>query len=75
MPIYEYICEQDGERIELLRSMADADAPVVDPKGKGRTFKRAQSAFAVGKAEGGFDPAAFGGGGCACGNPDGPCNS
>jgi putative FmdB family regulatory protein len=28
MPIYEYICQDCGERFELMRPMKDADAPV-----------------------------------------------
>ena len=47
MPIYEYKSLEDGETIELLRPMADADKPVDDPKGKGRRFVRAHSTFAV----------------------------
>src|SRR2546423_5868450 len=48
MPLYEYICEQDGSVLELLRPMADADEPVKDPDGRGRTFKRKHSTFATG---------------------------
>ncbi|MHC4129294.1 MAG: FmdB family zinc ribbon protein [Planctomycetota bacterium] len=68
MPLYEYRCDEDGETITLLRSMADADRPVEDPEGLGRTFVRTHSTFAVGagKAEA---PSA----GCPCGNPNGPC--
>jgi putative FmdB family regulatory protein len=69
MPLYEYKCEEDGETITLLRSMADADKPVDDPKGLGRTFVRTHSTFAVGAGSVSAPP-----GGCACGNPDGPCN-
>ena len=69
MPLYEYRCNEDGETITLLRSMADADKPVDDPKGLGRTFVRTHSTFAVGAGKVDTSP-----GGCACGNPDGPCN-
>jgi putative FmdB family regulatory protein len=70
MPLYEYRCEEDAETITLLRPMADADAPVEDPKGLGRTFVRIHSTFAVGavSADSTFT-------GCPCGNPDGPCNT
>lgn len=77
MPLYEYVCEKDGERIELLRSMHDADQPVDDPKGKGRVFKRVHSTFA---AQGGDPSAGSGGktvslgGGCGCGKPHGSCH-
>jgi putative FmdB family regulatory protein len=75
MPIYEYRCE-DGETIELLRPMSEADRTVPDPKGKGRTFKRVLSTFAVSGAS--VNVAAthkHTGPGCGCGNPHGPCNS
>ncbi len=76
MPLYEYICEQDGTVIELLRPMAQADAPVPDPDHKGRTFKRAQSAFATGgtKSTGGKGSLPISGG-CGCGRPHGSCGS
>ena len=47
MPIYEYESVQDGEVIELLRLMKDADLPVEDPTGKGRSFRRRVSVFGV----------------------------
>lgn len=47
MPLYEYRCEETGEMITLLRPMAEADKPVEDPEGKGRTFSRVHSTFAV----------------------------
>ncbi|MCC6283917.1 MAG: zinc ribbon domain-containing protein [Phycisphaerales bacterium] len=46
MPLYEYICEADGEVIELLRPASSADDPVQDPAGRGRTFIRVHSTFA-----------------------------
>jgi len=74
MPIYEYVCEQDGSVIELLRPMAQADAPVEDPQKKGRVFKRRHSTFAAKGA-----PAAGGSGGgggcCPCGKGAGQCSS
>ena len=78
MPIYEYICEQDGTVLELLRPMSKADEPVDDPDGKGRMFKRKHSTFAAGGTSGGGSmslPRAGGGGGCACGKPHGSCRS
>lgn len=79
MPIYEYVCEQDGERIELLRPMSAADAAVDDPKGKGRTFKRVQSSFASpGTGSGGgmslMSGGGAGGGCCPCGKGAGACS-
>jgi putative FmdB family regulatory protein len=74
MPIYEYVCETDGERIELLRSMKDADTPVDDPKGKGRVFKRVHSTFAAQGGEPGAGRSVSLGGGCGCGKPHGSCH-
>jgi predicted nucleic acid-binding Zn ribbon protein len=77
MPIYEYT-SHDGTKLELLRSMADADKPVDDPAGKGRVFKRVLSTFA---AQGGTPGAGKGAGhvhlgaGCGCGKPSGSCGS
>lgn len=76
MPLYEYVA-QDGTVIELIRSMADADKPVQDPEGKGRTFTRKHSTFAS-KNAGGSLPIAGGGGhvhsgSCGCGKPRGSC--
>ena len=75
MPLYEYRSLEDGETIELLRPMREADAPVDDPKGKGRTFVRTHSTFAVAGAPTTTTAHKHAGGGCACGNPHGPCNS
>lgn len=76
MPIYEYVCDADGEKIELLRPISKADEPVQDPKGKGREFRRVQSTFAS-KAGGGSAPGAGGAhvhsGSCGCGKPRGAC--
>ncbi|MDX2117645.1 MAG: FmdB family zinc ribbon protein [Planctomycetota bacterium] len=80
MPIYEYVCERDGTRLELLRPMSQADAPVEDPEGKGRVFTRVHSTFA---ATGSREASAAGPGGggkhvhvggcCPCGKPGGGC--
>lgn len=75
MPIYEYVCEHDGERLELLRPMSQADAPVDDPKGQGRVFRRVASTFA---AQGSGSPQSVGlptsGGCCPCGKNAGSCS-
>ena len=75
MPQYEYVCEEDGEVLTLLRPMRDADAPVDDPEGKGRRFVRRLSSFAT---AGGAAPSGAGGslpvgGCCPCGKPHGSC--
>ncbi|MBL9150390.1 MAG: zinc ribbon domain-containing protein [Phycisphaerae bacterium] len=79
MPIYEYECREDGEVIELLRSMRDADLPVEDPKGRGRMFVRKHSVFGV---AGGTPGVGVGGGGhvhsgpcCPCGKPSNQCGA
>ena len=72
MPIYEYVCEKDGAVIELLRPMDQADEPVTDPEGKGRTFKRKHSTFATGSAAG-VDLMKRQGGTCGCGKRAGGC--
>ncbi len=77
MPIYEYVCETDGDRIELLRPMSQADAPVEDPAGKGRKFARVLSVFAAQGAGVGIGTGGGGGhvhsGGCGCGKPMSQC--
>ena len=80
MPIYEYVCEEDGDRIELLRPMSQADAPVEDPAGKRRVFKRVQSVFAaqgaaVGVSTGGGGGHVHSGGCCPCGKGRGACKN
>ena len=67
MPQYEYECVQDGELLTLLRPMSEADAPVEDPKGEGRHFKRVHSVFGVGRAESGGSAPAAPSGCCPCG--------
>ncbi len=75
MPMYEYRCEEDGSVLELRRSMADADAPVEDPEGRGRTFVRAISSFSTGgSASAGRSMALPRSGGCCpCGKTSGGC--
>lgn len=73
MPMYEYRCVEDGDLIELLRPMADADKPVADPTGKGRRFERIYSTFAVSGSPVGAPAHKHTGAGCGCGNPHGPC--
>ncbi|QOI99494.1 MAG: zinc ribbon domain-containing protein [Phycisphaeraceae bacterium] len=77
MPLYEYVCEQDGSVIELLRPIDRADAPVEDPQGRGRTFARRLSTFAAASgtsAGGGLSGGGGGGGCCPCGKNAGSCS-
>ena len=74
MPLYEYVCEQDGAVIELLRPMSQADEPVEDPDRKGRVFKRRQSTFASSGLSIGGSGGGGGGGCCPCGKGAGACS-
>lgn len=74
MPQYEYICEQDGEVITLLRPMREADAPVEDPAGRGRRFVRKLSSFGVSGSEAGTGSGHVHLGSCCpCGKPQSAC--
>jgi hypothetical protein len=82
MPLYEYIAEAPGQDpviIELLRSAKDADAPVPDPEGKGRVFRRRLSVVSLGTSNrpASAPSASSGGhvhsGSCGCGKPRGSC--
>lgn len=73
MPLYEYICEEDGTVVEALRPASEADTPLPDPEGKGRVFKRTLSRFATSSAPAGRSGPM--GGCCPCGKPDGGCGA
>lgn len=70
MPQYEYESIEDGHVLTLLRPMSEADQPVTDPDGRGRTFKRRHSVFGVGSTQVGSMPQP---GSCACGLKPGTC--
>ena len=80
MPMYEYEAA-DGTRVEALRPIADADKPLPDPDGKGRTFKRVMSVFSSGGGGGGNSASGKSSssghvhsGSCGCGRfPGGSC--
>lgn len=72
MPLYEYICEETGEVIELLRPMSRADDPVDDPERKGRVFRRKLSSF---MPKSGSAPTPLPQACCPCGKPGGGCGS
>ncbi|MBX3384091.1 MAG: hypothetical protein KF864_11350 [Phycisphaeraceae bacterium] len=73
MPLYEYQSVEDGEVIELLRPISQADAPVEDPAGKGREFRRIHSTFSPGGGAGGASLPLNQGGCCPCGKNQGGC--
>lgn len=78
MPLYEYICEDDGSVIELRRPMSEADEPVEDPEGRGRAFRRRLSSFralSAGPTPGPTSGPMGGPGACPCGMPGGACPS
>lgn len=74
MPLYEYVCEQDGTVIELIRPMSQADDPVEDPEGKGRRYTRKHSTFGT-KSGGDRGSSLPVGGCCPCGKSVGACQS
>ena len=73
MPMYEYESVEDGEVVTLLRSMAEADDPVDDPAGRGRTFRRRHSVFGVGVKTAADSPPPIAGGCCPCGQTADRC--
>jgi putative FmdB family regulatory protein len=76
MPLYEYVCDQDGTVVEVIRPMAEADKPLLDPENRGRTFKRKLSTFAaVGSSPSGAGSTPMSGGCCPCGKNRGSCGS
>lgn len=79
MPLYEYEYVEPGKPpvvIELLRSPKDADAPVPDPEGLGRVFKRKFSVFASGGSAGGSTGTGHvHSGTCGCGRRPGSCGA
>lgn len=77
MPLYEYTCDADGTVLELIRPMSQADAPVKDPEGKGRLFKRRVSTFAAGGESSGGSSLLYRNTGscCPCGKSHGGCGA
>ena len=45
MPIYEYLCQDCGSRFELLRSIKEADNPILCKSCKSEHTQRAVSVF------------------------------
>ncbi len=76
MPQYEYISEGESEVIVLLRPMSQADAPVEDPSGRGRTFRRKLSTFGVTGTQSPLSSAHVHQGACCpCGKPQSSCGN
>ncbi|MFO8100940.1 MAG: zinc ribbon domain-containing protein [Dehalococcoidia bacterium] len=57
MPMYEYECNECGEKFEMRRGFSDSDEDITCPKCGVQNVKRAMSLFASGGG---------GGGGAAC---------
>jgi putative FmdB family regulatory protein len=45
MPIYEYLCRNCGKRFEILRSIKEADSPILCKLCQSNKTKRALSVF------------------------------
>jgi putative FmdB family regulatory protein len=45
MPIYEYICNDCGNRFEILRSIKEADSPILCSRCKSNKTQRTVSVF------------------------------
>ncbi len=72
MPIFEYVCKSCGNEFEAIVRGSDATHC---PKCKGAKLEQKLSVFAVASSGASFDSMpASGGGGCACGDPNGPCS-
>ena len=74
MPVYEYECDKCHGVTEALRKMADADQPQVCHKCGSEQTHRIRSVFTAGGSQK-RDVSLPMGGGCACGNPHGPCGA
>jgi putative FmdB family regulatory protein len=73
MPIYEYVCQQCGKVTEALRRMQEADAAIACEHCGSEQTCRDHSVFAAGSDTGSAGAELPIGGGCACGDPNGPC--
>jgi putative FmdB family regulatory protein len=70
MPIFEYVCKDCGKDFEVIVRSADAARC---PKCNGGKLEKKLSVFAVASSGKSSDATPASGGGCACGDPNGPC--
>ena len=71
MPIFEYICTSCGNEFEaIVRGSESAHCP----KCEDTRLEKKLSRFAVAASSGSSESMPAGGGGCACGDPNGPCS-
>jgi len=73
MPLYEYVCEDCGNRFDALRSIKDADRPIACKKCASEKTARQLSVFFA-QSSGHTVAGTSGGGGCA-GCAGGSCAS
>ncbi len=67
MPLYEYVCKDCGQRFDAMRSMKDADSPILCKHCQGDRTQRALSVFYA-ASDGRSVTTSSSGGGCAgCG--------
>jgi len=71
MPIFEYVCKDCGKEFEAI--VRGAEAPHC-PKCNGAKLEKKLSVFAMASGGSSSDSMAASGGGCACGDPNGPCS-
>jgi putative FmdB family regulatory protein len=72
MPIFEYVCNSCGNEFEaIVRSSENPQCPECE----GTQLEKKLSVFAVASSGSKFESMPAGnGGGCACGDPNGPCS-
>jgi putative FmdB family regulatory protein len=71
MPIFEYVCKSCGNEFEAIVRGSDT---AHCPKCEGTRLEKKLSVFAVASASGSSETMGATGGGCACGDPNGPCS-
>lgn len=73
MPIYEYICEDCGNKFDAIRSMKDVDAPIACKKCQGSNTRRALSVFFASSDGRSVTHSDSGCGSCSSGSCGGSC--
>ncbi|MBV9086833.1 MAG: zinc ribbon domain-containing protein [Acidobacteriaceae bacterium] len=74
MPIFEYVCKSCGNEFEAIVRGSEKS---VCPKCEGTRLEKKLSVFAMASSSGtggAFESMPSSGGGCACGDPNGPCS-
>jgi putative FmdB family regulatory protein len=69
MPVYEYVCQECGNKFDALRTMQEADAPIpCDSCQSEQTHRALSVCFCQGSSEGEAVSGSCGCGGCSGGN-------